>query len=103
MAVVLTVLAPGSATAHAPNVDAARLDRFVESALTATGTPGAAMAVIRDGQAGEARGFGSAGGGGSVGLDTRFLVGSVSKSFTAVAVVQLRDAGLVDLDAPVQT
>jgi CubicO group peptidase (beta-lactamase class C family) len=35
--------------------------------------------------------------------ETPFILASVSKSFTAMAVMQLVDAGLVQLDAPVQT
>ena len=34
--------------------------------------------------------------------DTPFVIGSTSKSFTALAVMQLVDDGLVDLDAPVR-
>jgi CubicO group peptidase (beta-lactamase class C family) len=34
---------------------------------------------------------------------TRFYIGSLSKAMTAVAVMQLVDAGLIDLDTPVQT
>lgn len=39
----------------------------------------------------------------SVGIDpdTRFRIGSVTKTFTAVVVVQLAAEGLIDLDAPV--
>jgi CubicO group peptidase (beta-lactamase class C family) len=33
--------------------------------------------------------------------DTVFRIGSISKTFTAIAVMQLRDRGLVDLDDPV--
>ena len=33
---------------------------------------------------------------------TPFLIGSVTKSFTALAIMQLSEAGRVDLDAPVQ-
>src|SRR3712207_5414864 len=33
--------------------------------------------------------------------DTVFRVGSLTKTFTAVAVLQLAEQGLVDLDAPV--
>ena len=36
-----------------------------------------------------------------VGLDTLFEVGSIGKSFTAAAILQLADAGRIDLDAPV--
>ena len=33
---------------------------------------------------------------------TPFLIGSVTKSFTALAIMQLSEAGRVQLDAPVQ-
>jgi CubicO group peptidase (beta-lactamase class C family) len=35
--------------------------------------------------------------------DTKFRLGSVSKQFTAVAVMQLREQGLIDIDAPIRT
>ncbi len=34
-------------------------------------------------------------------LDTRFLIGSLTKSFTAIAVLQLAEAGKLDLHAPI--
>ncbi|HWI60986.1 MAG TPA: serine hydrolase domain-containing protein [Symbiobacteriaceae bacterium] len=34
--------------------------------------------------------------------DTPFEIGSITKSFTATAILQLRDKGLLDLDAPVR-
>ena len=37
-----------------------------------------------------------------MGVDTAFVIGSTSKSFTALAVMQQVDAGAVDLDAPVR-
>ncbi len=39
----------------------------------------------------------------AVGPKTAFLLGSMSKSFTAVAVMQLVEAGKLDLDMPVRT
>src|SRR5690348_2844881 len=33
--------------------------------------------------------------------DTRFRIGSVTKTFTAVLVMQCRDEGLLDLDDPI--
>lgn len=38
-----------------------------------------------------------------VAADTAFRIASMSKSFTALAVLQLRDAGVLDLDAPAST
>src|SRR5207249_4233169 len=49
------------------------------------------------------RGFGSADQNGrAVTPQTPFVLGSVSKSFTALAVMQQVEAGKVELDAPVQ-
>jgi D-alanyl-D-alanine carboxypeptidase len=36
-------------------------------------------------------------------LDTQFRIGSMNKMFTAVAILQLAEAGKVDLDAPIGT
>jgi CubicO group peptidase (beta-lactamase class C family) len=38
---------------------------------------------------------------GAASPDTPFLIGSVSKSFTALAILQLVELGLIDLDSPV--
>jgi len=46
-------------------------------------------------------GYGDAGDGHAVTPETQFLVGSLSKSFTALAVLQLAEAGRIDLDTPV--
>jgi CubicO group peptidase (beta-lactamase class C family) len=44
---------------------------------------------------------GEAGGGVTLGPGTRFRIGSITKTFTAVLVMQCRDEGLLDLDDPV--
>lgn len=63
---------------------------------------GLAVAVIRDGDLGWFHGHGVADvtSKAAVTADTVFRVGSVTKTFTAVAVMQLWEQGLVDLDAP---
>lgn len=71
--------------------------------MGANGTPGFAVAVVAGGRIAHTRGFGSADDGHRrVTPDTPFLLGSTSKSFTALAVMQLVDAGKVKLDAPVR-
>jgi len=61
--------------------------------------------VARDGQVLLDRGYGLANREWNVANagDTRFRLASVSKQFTAVAVMILNERGLVDLDAPVKT
>ncbi|MFF0739646.1 serine hydrolase domain-containing protein [Streptomyces sp. NPDC004111] len=81
----------------------AEVDAFVRGRLDATGTPGAALAVIEGGRVVHQRGFGEDGRGRAVTPDTPFLWGSVAKPVTGLAVMQLVEAGRVRLDAPVRT
>ncbi|MBB3870815.1 serine hydrolase domain-containing protein [Brevundimonas mediterranea] len=67
------------------------------------GVPGVAIAVIQAGRATFAQGFGTrvAGERASVGLDTLFSVGSVSKVATAALCLKLVSLGTLDLDTDV--
>ncbi|WP_209312690.1 serine hydrolase domain-containing protein [Streptomyces lonarensis] len=86
---------------------AAWLDGFLPAALENTAIPGATVSVVHDGELLAARGYGWA----DTGVDgdrtavdpeeTLFRVGSVSKLFTATAVMQLVEAGELELDTPV--
>lgn len=63
-----------------------------------------AVAVLRDGELVFSRGYGRQGGEPelAIGPDTRFRIGSLTQIFTAAAVLQLRDQGVLDLDAPLR-
>jgi CubicO group peptidase (beta-lactamase class C family) len=65
--------------------------------------PGMAVAVARDGEVIYAGGFGHRDGDGTVPAapHTVFGIGSVTKSFTALAVMQLVDTGRLSVDDPV--
>lgn len=65
-------------------------------------TAGLAVAVVRDGEPDwfHCHGVSDVTTGAPVGPDTVFRVGSLTKTFTAVAVLQLCEQGRVDLDAP---
>lgn len=80
----------------------AAIEAFVEERMHAAKIPGLALAIVQGDQVVHVQGFGSAGEGRPVTPDTPFIIGSVSKSFTALAIMQLVEAGKVDLDAPVQ-
>jgi len=79
------------------------IDRCVERNMTRLNAPGAAVAVILDGELLYESGYGVKRQGGSilVNADTIFRIGSVTKMMTAAAVMQQVELGRVDLDAPV--
>lgn len=67
------------------------------------GIPGAAIGIVQDDEIVHLRGYGVANADGDlVTPQTPFLLASLSKSMTAVAVMQLVEAGEVELDAPIQ-
>jgi serine beta-lactamase-like protein LACTB len=82
----------------------ANADRQAKEWL-ARGTPGLALAVAVDGKIVYSEGFGYADLEERVPVwpSTKFRIGSISKPFTATALMQLVEAGKLDLDAPVQS
>jgi CubicO group peptidase (beta-lactamase class C family) len=78
------------------------VDRFINRQMAAQRLPGLALAITQGDQVLYVQGYGDAGNGSKVTPQTQFLIASVSKSFTALAVMQLVEAGKIDLDAPVQ-
>lgn len=70
--------------------------------MNAHGIPGAAVAVVRGGEVVHLAGYGRADPTGRiVDPDTPFLIGSVSKPFTSLAVYQLIRDGVLSLDQPI--
>ncbi len=96
------VLGSVSATADdGPNL--AAIDRYVRSEMDAQRIPGLALGIVHGDRIVHVQGFGQADRSGrQVTPETPFLIGSVTKSFTALAIMQLSEAGQVQLDAPVQ-
>jgi CubicO group peptidase (beta-lactamase class C family) len=86
-----------------PPALAARVDS-VFGRFTAAGSPGCALGVVRDGQLDYARGYGLASVEHGVPITpaTVFDIGSVSKQFTAMAVVLLAQDGKLSLDDEIQ-
>ena len=72
--------------AQALDVDA--IDSFVESQLAAHRIPGLALAITQGDEIVHLRGYGTAGDGRPMTPDTPLHIGSVSKSFTALAIMQ---------------
>lgn len=98
-ALVLATLLLGAAPALAAPLTAeqkAAIDAMVTSTLQTTGVPGASIAVVRDGKLDYARAYGSQHGGGAAPDATaRHPVASVSKQFTAAALLLLAEDGKV--------
>lgn len=90
------------------SIDPAELSALVEPVFTAgmakEHIPGAAFVLVQDGRVILAKGFGVADIKSGRGVEperTLFPIASISKVFTATAVMQLVDSGKVDLDADV--
>lgn len=102
---ILPLLQPGVAQAEAAPlaVDTARIDKFVEMMREKLDIPGVAVGIVQGDQTVYTKGYGISGPDGQpVTAQTPFILGSVSKSFTALAIMQLVEQGKIDLDAPVQ-
>lgn len=78
------------------------IDAYVEAELNADHVPGGALVITRGSRIVHLRGFGEDGSGHQVTPATGFLLGSMSKSFTALAVMQLVDQKRITLDSPVR-
>ncbi|RTL44429.1 MAG: serine hydrolase [Burkholderiales bacterium] len=94
---VLSASAPAASTAAA-------LAERIDGLLREAHVPGAAVALVKDGQVLMARGFGQRDAltpGAAAGPRTLFKLGSLSKAFTALAVAQAVDEGRLAWDAPI--
>lgn len=80
----------------------AEIDVFIENYMKRNRIPGVALALAQKGQAPYAKGYGYAGSERLMTADTPMIIGSQTKSFTALAVMQLVEAGKIELDAPIQ-
>ncbi len=105
----LLLAAPGaSAKPAAAEVDTGELDAFFTSRMAANNVKGMAVVIVKvDGQSAGSvvyqRAFGMAGKDMPFTLQTPFPISSGSKSFLALSVMQLVEAGKVELDAPIQS
>jgi CubicO group peptidase (beta-lactamase class C family) len=85
-----------------PANDQERIDTYIQSRMRSSRIPGLALGVVRGDQVVYLKGYGIAGQDGrAVTPQTPFILGSSTKSFTALAVMQLVEAGKIDLNAPV--
>ncbi len=101
---VLMLVAAGDARAATPansTLDLAAIDRFIIAQMENQRIPGLALAITHKDQVVYVRGYGTARKGEPVTEKTQFRIASLSKSFTALAVLQLVEAGQINLDTAV--
>jgi CubicO group peptidase (beta-lactamase class C family) len=97
--------------AHLPDAQRAsiaelvpELDRLAVDTMADWKVPGAALAVVIDGKVALAKGYGQRDVAANLPVTpaTQFLVGSITKSFTATGVALLHNAGRLDWSKPVR-
>jgi CubicO group peptidase (beta-lactamase class C family) len=103
-----TVSAASAAPEPPPPLTAAeqsKIDTDIRAALSASHTQGATVLIVRDNAVVFARSYGLRDVERSSPADehTRYEIGSITKQFTAAAILQLKEAGKIGLDAPVAT
>jgi CubicO group peptidase (beta-lactamase class C family) len=81
-------------------MDSERLDRTLIDGFNRSALAGLAAGIVKDGQLVYARAFGLADAGRKIpaATDTSFRIGSISKTFTAIALMQLHEQGKFKLD-----
>ncbi|RFB14790.1 class A beta-lactamase-related serine hydrolase [Bacillus sp. HNG] len=92
-------------SSHSSAQDAieSKLHLYIEKYIEKQRIPGAAVSIVENDMVIYSESFGKTGGNEiEVTPDTPFLLGSISKSFTALAVLKLAEEGLVELDDPIK-
>jgi CubicO group peptidase (beta-lactamase class C family) len=84
-----------------PQINQHEIDAKIDAILNRWPAVGLAVGVVRDGALGfSGHGVANTESAIAVTEDTVFRIGSITKTFTAVAVMQLWEQGLIELDAP---
>ena len=101
--VLLTLLSPALAQTDLTSELRGKIDDIVNKTLSTTGVPSASLAVVMDGKIAYLQAYGNAR------LDPakpanpamRYSIGSISKQFTAAAILMLAEEGKLSLEDPV--
>ena len=99
---ILVVTASCAQAQLAPDVRA-KIDEAAKQVLESTGVPSASIAIVKDGKMVYAQAYGDARVEPKLAANTnmRYGVGSISKQFTASAILLLQEQGKLKLDDPV--
>lgn len=102
LAAALMIAAAPSAM-RGDEIDVQSVDRYVEGRMRSARIPGLAVAIVTGDRIVYLNGYGRADPNGrAVTPQTPFTIGSIAKPFTALATMQLVEAGRIELDAPVR-
>ena len=98
-AAALLLFAPPALAQELTPAQSAEVDKIVADALASSGVPSASVAVVRDGKIVFAKAYGDQGmANPGPSLDAKYPIASVSKQFTAAAVLLLEEEGKLSLD-----
>jgi len=102
--VVLCFAAPAAAQAPLPPAKVAAVEAAIAAEMSRLGIPGVSAAVVLDHELRWSAGYGRTDIENNVPAtsSTVYRLGSIAKTITAAAVLQLAEKGKLDLDAPVQ-
>jgi len=104
LTLILLVAAISSPVKAQEPLDTEAIDAYIENLMAENQIPGLALSIVHDNEVVYTQGYGVTGPDGTpVTSQTPFILGSTTKSFTALAVMQLVEAGEIDLDASIQT
>ena len=100
----MLVIIAGSPTLAQQNTGA-KVDRIINKAMTDESIPGVAVAVIQNGKVLYQKTYGVRSVDNKVPTDANsvFSIGSVSKAFTAIGLMELVQQGKISMDAPIKT
>ena len=97
-ALVLLLAVPSATAQQLTPVERARIDSAARVVLAATGAPSASVAIVRSGELVYEEAYGEGRAGTPAAPPMRYAIGSVSKQFTASAILLLAEEGKLSLD-----
>ncbi len=84
-------------------IDFTKIDDYIQHEMKEGRIPGLALGIVKGDEIIYQKGYGIADHDGTpVTVNTPFIIGSVSKTFTALGIMQLVEKDKIELDAPVQ-
>ncbi|GFZ30333.1 penicillin-binding protein [Clostridium zeae] len=84
-------------------MDTNSIDNYIKIRMGKEKIPGVSLGIVKDNKIIYLKGYGKANEKGDLVTEkTPFILGSVSKSFTALAIMQLYESGKLDIDKPVK-